>query len=537
MSFHFWHKGLLRSTMGHGEEISSFSPPKWIKKQRGKELTNSMPEDIWIGLQFLVKTQESIWADGSEVRYNNFHPLIKGRVRRVLIDLFDEDVTNQCGVFLNNPNSSYIGAWNLTSCADTQAVAICQRKEDAVPAENQTEEMLNITTSFLNVKYIIILKNLTWYDALQECQLNNMQLVSITEQYQQAFLAAQAAQLNYPLWTGLSSRDDGIHYQWSDGKRVSLSYWSEEEDEDVDDCVYLDSDGFWKTTECDAEKPGAVCYSPGNANASVLSIKNENENNFVVQQLHLFSGLAHWVWLGLIFDENGPKENKSPLPKKQQYGNNTYWILQKKLNWYQAWKECKQNGSDLASIHSESQQLFLEDIVKHDGFSLWLGLSSHDMNESDFEWSDGSLFDYKPWEYETSQFPGNCVFLNVNGFWSHTKCTDVLEGAICYSPSKEIQSKQIEDFTTCPKTTSRSSQWILYNDYCYAFDVKFYNFSIYTAEEAEKVCQKLGMFQFCYLICYRTSIVSFRMFALMYPFDSELSLVITTLFDDDLKDV
>lgn len=77
----------------------------------------------------------------------------------------------------------------------------------AAPAENQTEEMLNITTSYLNVKYIIILKNLTWYDALQECQLNNMQLVSITEQYQQAFLAAKAAQHNYPLWIGLSSKD------------------------------------------------------------------------------------------------------------------------------------------------------------------------------------------------------------------------------------------------------------------------------------------------------------------------------------------
>lgn len=44
------------------------------------------------------------------------------------LQLFNEDVTNQCGVLLNNPNSLYIGAWNFTSCADTQAVAICQRK-------------------------------------------------------------------------------------------------------------------------------------------------------------------------------------------------------------------------------------------------------------------------------------------------------------------------------------------------------------------------------------------------------------------------
>lgn len=43
-------------------------------------------------------------------------------------------------------------------------------------------------------------------------------------------------------------------------------------------------------------------------------------------------------------------------------------------------RECKQNMSDLASVHSESQQLFLEDIVKQDGYPLWLGLSIHDVS-------------------------------------------------------------------------------------------------------------------------------------------------------------
>nr|XP_056717155.1 lymphocyte antigen 75 [Euleptes europaea] len=596
------------------ETLGGFLPS--IKSQAEQDFITSllpnMPEDIWIGLQFLVKTHENKWVDGSELLYTNFHPLIQGRVRNVLIDIFNEDVTNQCGVLLNNPNSLYIGAWNFTSCADNQTLAICQRKQDAVFV-NQTQEMLNITTNYLNITYTIILKNLTWYDALQECQLNNMQLVSITEQYQQAFLASQAAHHNYPLWIGLSSKDDGIHYQWSDGKQIRFSYWSEEEDEDEDDCVYLDSSGAWKTSECDIEKPGAICYLPRsrnetketeeygsvicphkvkntpwipfqnscytftitkdrwkevklneahhlcktmNANASVLSIKNENENRFVVEQLQTFSGLAHWVWLGLIYDkeymqlkwydetylsfnkwrlgrpyirnnnffagvnldglwdiynytekwppirfnhysvlvckiEMGPKENKSPLPEMQQYGNNTYWILQKKLSWYNAWKECKQRGRDLASIHSESQQLFLEDIVKRDGFSLWLGLSSHDGNESDFEWSDGSSFHYRPWEYESSHSPGDCVFLDTSGLWKHMKCTDALDGAICYSPLERRLSKQTESFTTCPHTSSGSSQWIQYKDYCYAFNVEFYNFSIYSAKEAEKVCQKL----------------------------------------------
>lgn len=39
------------------------------------------------------------------------------------------------------------------------------------------------------------------------CIKNQMQLVSITDQFQQAFLAVQAALRNYPLWIGLFSRD------------------------------------------------------------------------------------------------------------------------------------------------------------------------------------------------------------------------------------------------------------------------------------------------------------------------------------------
>lgn len=39
------------------------------------------------------------------------------------------------------------------------------------------------------------------------CINNKMQLVSITDQFQQAFLAVQAALHNYPLWIGLLSRD------------------------------------------------------------------------------------------------------------------------------------------------------------------------------------------------------------------------------------------------------------------------------------------------------------------------------------------
>ncbi|KAL7991693.1 hypothetical protein Chor_015949, partial [Crotalus horridus] len=553
-----------------------------------------------------VHLHVSKWADGSDLDYVNFHPLLQGKLRRIPFDAFNEEGNNQCGVLLNNPKA-YVGTWNFTSCADTLPLAICQK--DLVAVENQTIQVPERTMKYLNVTYTLILRNLTWFDAEEECLKSNMRLVSITEQYQQAFLGSQVVLHNQQLWIGLSSHDDGTHYQWSDKKHISFSRWSEEGKDLVDDCVYLDTDGFWKTSEYDTENQEAYqesikcphkikntpwiayrnsCYTfviPKNTwrglraveanhlckimnpDASLLNIRDEDENDFILEQFQSFSGLAQWMWLGLLYDTKDnllkwyddtylsynnwrmgrpniknnfflaginadgfwdiyehsqnnrlylyfslnsilvckidmeTKVSQPPLPEKLPYKNNVYWILQKQLNWYDAWKECKQKGSDLASIHSISEQVFLEDIVRRDGFSLWIGLSNHGDhnssaveakgNDSDFEWSDGSRFDYQPWEYQHSHTFGNCFAMDTKGIWNRRKCTSRGDGAICYSSSNKVQLKQSETSSKCPDPPNGASPWLYYKDYCYAFDMAFYNYSTYTADTARKVCKKL----------------------------------------------
>uniref|UniRef100_A0A8B9PCE1 Lymphocyte antigen 75 n=1 Tax=Apteryx owenii TaxID=8824 RepID=A0A8B9PCE1_APTOW len=555
-------------------------------------LLTDMPKDIWIGLQFLFSTRENKWIDESRLLYSNFHPLLTGRLRKIPLDLFDEEFNNQCGVILNDPKSQYVGTWNFTACADKHFLGICQRPI-----------VLNETLTYQNTQYMVILKNLSWNDAMAACISNKMQLVSITDQFQQAFLAVQAALHNYPLWIGLFSRDGGKHYGWLDGKHVSFSRWSEDDEETSEECVFLDTDGFWKTSDCSSENRGAICYLPEkktkkepvtqvkcphkikntpwisfrnncytftitknrwrelksqeahhlckkmNPEAFVLSVRDEEENNFVIEQLRSFSGLAMWVWLGVIYDNNdvlkwydethltynnwrlgrpNVKKNSffagvnldgfwdiynysqswhahhynvySILACKIErgkyriskclvlvWGMRSIVILQKKLTWYEALRECKQKGSDLASVHSESQQLFLEAIVKQDGYPLWLGLSVHDGSKANFEWSDGSEFDYYPWELENSNTTENCVLLDTRGSWNRTKCTSVAEGAICYSPPNSKLSRA----SRCPHI-SGTLQWIQYKDHCYAFDMAFYNFSVYNVEDAKRVCHKLN---------------------------------------------
>lgn len=59
---------------------------------------------------------------------------------------------------------------------------------------------------------------------------------------------------------------------------------------------------------------------------------------------------------------------------------------------------------------------------------------------------------------------------------------------------RQLQPKQVSRAPGCPQI-SGTLKWIQYKDHCYAFDMAFYNFSVYNVEDAKKVCQKLSMFR------------------------------------------
>ncbi|XP_053369706.1 lymphocyte antigen 75 [Clarias gariepinus] len=552
------------------------------------------PKKLWIGLK------DNLWVDNTPIKYQNFNPLIHGQLRLMYINLMEQDGLELCAYMFNDPHSDMLGTWDYTSCSYEQPVAICQHYAD----KHKKFDIIEHEFKANNKTFKVLLKNdMTWYDALALCKTNGMDLASVADTYQQAVLSVLVSKAQYPFWIGLFSNDDKL-YQWTDHSHTVFSRWGQ--DEVVGRCVYMDTDGFWKATECEEKLNGTICGKPQDnsipskqtkcphesngpnwipfknncytfllqasrwqehdkgserktcqsfvGKGDILTIRHEEENEFIRTQLQPFRDLASFVWLGMYRDkkdgklkwyddtyvqysnwkggrptatepfmaglslsgewylyenesffkpfkqrsivvckiENDPKEEhrKDPVDVKTPSGY-SFRLVAKKLNWYQALKECNTDGGHLVSIHNETTNTDMALIAKRDGFPLWIGLSRLDFNGWPYEWSDGTALQFQPEEFLStdSVSEDKCVYVDPKGSWSSVSCSAEMEGAICYNP-KPTPHIAAQSSDNCPES-NREVSWLQYKGNCYAIVMTMYNNSVFSNKHAQNVCKDL----------------------------------------------
>lgn len=95
---------------------------------------------------------------------------------------------------------------------------------------------------------------------------------------------------------------------------------------------------------------------------------------------------------------------------------------------------CHDHGYDgLASILSASENQMLQSLNVFADNGVWLGASDSTV-ENQFEWSDGSSWNYENWMGSHPFSNGsaqNCVKMLSNGQWSESSCTSLLTGFAC----------------------------------------------------------------------------------------------------------
>uniref|UniRef100_A0AC35FJI6 C-type lectin domain-containing protein n=1 Tax=Panagrolaimus sp. PS1159 TaxID=55785 RepID=A0AC35FJI6_9BILA len=109
--------------------------------------------------------------------------------------------------------------------------------------------------------------------------------------------------------------------------------------------------------------------------------------------------------------------------------NFCYKLIQHNATWAEAEFSCKKANAHLVSLHSYDEAFFVtylaSNITSRDGdtcndyYQTWIGLSTSD-NNTTWDWTDGTSFDYKNWGINEPNLPGiqNCVHM-----WTRQPCT------------------------------------------------------------------------------------------------------------------
>ncbi|XP_051757313.1 C-type mannose receptor 2-like [Ctenopharyngodon idella] len=302
--------------------------------------------------------------------------------------------------------------------------------------------------------FINVMKN--WTEAQRYCRENYTDLATVDNMNDMIELNKSVKDSGVQnVWIGLQKT--GVDkWQWSSGDPALYLNWAPGQPDGRDECVMM-RNGQWHDLSCSISLT-FICSSSNNMNTGLVfvnqtknwrdaqsycrqnhidlvSVRNQNES----QQLQKFindSLISGDVWIGLfngswqwsdqsnssfrywypgepnnagneicveIYPNAQGQWNDDPCNKQHPFvcHEDKLILIKENLTWSEALRYCRQNHTDLVSVHSEEIQREVMNVVKQASTEeVWLGLR-HSCTVGLWFWVSGQTVCYQNWA------PGN----------------------------------------------------------------------------------------------------------------------------------
>ncbi|NXU54453.1 MRC1 protein, partial [Turnix velox] len=367
------------------------------------------------------------WMDGSPVNYVAWAP-------------------NEPN-FANNDENCVVmyaqtGTWNDLNCGSVEQF-ICERFNDTVrpsvvptsppPKGGCEKDWLQFDNKCFKVFGLNENDTLTWHAARNNCISFGGNLATISKKETQAFLMSLLKTAETDAWIGLNDINHEHKYLWTDGSPVEYTNWAKGSRSyySKEDCVYMkkspiEQAGKWKDEDCTTSK-SYICQKSSDPRLP--------DSQPVIP----------------VFGFNN-------------YGDDRYSVINYKMNWEEAQKNCRDQAAELASIldpYAESH-LWLQ-ILKHGG-PVWIGLNSNS-TQGRYVWSDRRRSRYHNWGSGEPNKNRACVYVDLDGFWKTAFCNETFL-SLCKQSNELIPSDPPQLPGKCPEP-KRGRSWIPFRGHCY----------------------------------------------------------------------
>ncbi|XP_061145851.1 C-type mannose receptor 2-like [Syngnathus typhle] len=410
----------------------------------------SLPS-LWLGADVSTTEDDAQWSDGSPFTY--------------IHSSADDAEGGKCLSLITDS-----GDWKHNTC-DEKRSYVCKKTKKGVAEPSLSSDTSRCAPGWLEHGTNCYKKEMEpngWLGAWHHCVWQGGDLLSVTTSAEEDFVKDTMGK-DTRFWLGLSNqkcdefwcRFEGgsQNLTWSDGETTTHRNWASNqlESANVASCAYVNQGGrgepgMWRSGSCDSSL-AYMCKRP----------------------LSCPKGQTCSPKSGLAVVKTSTCANGNLL-----YGDHCYFYSKLYKDWEDAEKFCVAQSGHLASVHSWQEAQFVFDHSQSVWYS-WLGLKKKSNN---YEYSDGTAFDYADWQNDTT---GDCAFPNPVGKIDGSPCT-TKRPFVCKT-AKRGGPQQLPPLVSQQGWTDKCGWWLddPTNDFCYLMIRQ----PTKTWQDAQDNCQRL----------------------------------------------